>query len=83
MKETQQAFDTVRVIGNNAIHPGQIDLKDDIKTALSLFKLVNIIVEDMITEPNDVASLFNGLPDGIKKGIDTRGGGNNNNSKVH
>src|SRR5438270_2294614 len=42
----QQAFDVVRVIGNESVHPGQIDLRDDPDTALQLFKLVNIIVEE-------------------------------------
>jgi hypothetical protein len=30
----QQALDCVRVIGNNAVHPGELDLKDDRETAL-------------------------------------------------
>ncbi len=35
----QKALDAVRVIGNNAVHPGQIDLRDDRATAETLFKL--------------------------------------------
>ncbi|MBO6603639.1 MAG: DUF4145 domain-containing protein [Roseicyclus sp.] len=46
----QKALDAVRVIGNNAVHPGQIDLKDDRATAESLFRLLNLIVEKMISE---------------------------------
>ena len=37
----QQSLDIVRVIGNEAVHPGVMDLKDDRDTALRLFELVN------------------------------------------
>jgi hypothetical protein len=47
----QQALDIVRVIGNEAVHPGHIDLRDDRATAETLFKLFNLIVEKMISEP--------------------------------
>lgn len=47
----QQALDIVRVIGNNAVHPGQIDLRDDSETAYQLFNLVNLIADVMITQP--------------------------------
>ena len=33
----QQSLDIVRVIGNEAVHPGELDLKDDRETALLLF----------------------------------------------
>jgi hypothetical protein len=41
-QRVQQALDIVRVVGNNAVHPGQIDLRDDRDTALRLFQLVTL-----------------------------------------
>ena len=58
----QQALDVVRVVGNNAVHPGQIDLKDDRQTAVKLFELVNIIAQVMITQPKQVQALYGSLP---------------------
>ena len=71
----QQAADTLRVTGNNAVHPGQIDLKDDRSTATSLFNLLNIIAEKLITEPREVEALFAGLPEGAKAAIRKRDAG--------
>jgi hypothetical protein len=51
----QQALDVVRVIGNNAVHPGQIDMSDDRSTAEKLFGLVNLIAEIMISQPKHVS----------------------------
>ncbi|KAF0864720.1 DUF4145 domain-containing protein [Pseudomonas sp. LD120] len=68
----QQALDTVRVIGNSAVHPGQIDLKDDRQTAESLFMLVNLIVEKMISEPKHVKAMFDSLPGNLIQGIKDR-----------
>ena len=69
-----QALDTVRVIGNNAVHPGEIDLQDDVRTCSQLFGLVNIIVQDRIAQPKEVAQLFAGLPESQKEAIDRRDG---------
>jgi hypothetical protein len=60
--EIQQALDTLRVIGNSAVHPGTLDLKDDVQTVSNLFGLLNFIVERMITHPKRVSALFNKLP---------------------
>jgi hypothetical protein len=68
----QKALDTVRVIGNNAVHPGEIDLKDDTETAVALFGLVNMIVDAMITQPKEVEQLFGKLPQGAKEAIQKR-----------
>lgn len=60
--EVQQALDIVRVIGNDAVHPGQLDLKDDYKTASTLFSLVNVIVNAMITQPREIGEVYEKLP---------------------
>jgi len=70
----QQALDVVRVIGNNAVHPGQIDLRDDVGTAEKLFDLVNIIADAMISQPKRIAEMFNGLPEGARAAIAKRDG---------
>ncbi|MDE0092558.1 MAG: DUF4145 domain-containing protein, partial [Oligoflexia bacterium] len=58
----QKALDSVRVVGNNAVHPGEIDIKDDPQIANSLFMLLNFISEKMITENNKVDAIYNSLP---------------------
>ncbi|MEQ8639729.1 MAG: DUF4145 domain-containing protein [Alphaproteobacteria bacterium] len=68
----QQALDVVRVIGNNAVHPGQIDLRDDRATAKKLFGLVNLIAEIMISQPKHVAEMYSGLPESSRKAIEIR-----------
>ena len=37
----QKALDIVRVIGNECVHPGTMDLRDDREIAAKLFVLVN------------------------------------------
>jgi hypothetical protein len=60
------------VIGNNAVHPGTIDLKDDKATALTLLGLVNMIVERRIAGPKKLMTLFAGLPPGALQQIEKR-----------
>lgn len=45
--EINDAFTSVRIIGNDAAHPREINLADDIDTATMLFDIVNYIVEDI------------------------------------
>lgn len=68
----QKALDAVRVIGNSAVHPGQIDLQDDRATAETLFKLLNLIVDKTISEPKHVAQVYDSLPEGATKAIERR-----------
>ncbi|MDE1830185.1 MAG: DUF4145 domain-containing protein [Thaumarchaeota archaeon] len=68
----QKALDSVRVIGGQAVHPLEMDLKDDTSTATSLFKLVNYISEWAHTRPKTIDTIFESLPDGKKKAIEQR-----------
>ncbi len=68
----QQALDVVRVVGNHAVHPGQIDLRDNRETAEKLFGLVNLIAEIMISQPNHVKEIYNSLPKSELERIEKR-----------
>jgi hypothetical protein len=71
----QQALDSVRVIGNNAVHPGQIDLKDDIDTAYKLFGFVNIITEMLISQPKKIKEFYEmNIPANLREQINKRDG---------
>lgn len=70
--QLQQALDSVRVIGNHAVHPGQIDLNDKPETAFALFSFVNIICDYFITQPKKIAEVFGNLPDKDKQNIAKR-----------
>lgn len=54
----QQALDLVRVIGNNAVHPGEIDLDDNAEIAEKLFSILNFIAYELITKPKELESLY-------------------------
>ena len=71
-QQIQQAMDVCRVIGNEAVHPGSIDLSDTPEIALKLFGLVNFIVQNQITQQKEIGALFEGLPEAKKDGIRQR-----------
>ena len=54
----QKALDLLRVVGNNAVHPGQIDLEDVREIALKLFYILNFIADEMITKPKELDLLY-------------------------
>ena len=72
-QQLQQALDIVRVVGNKAVHPGQIAFDvDDKETAITLMKLVNIITQQMITVPEEIKTMFGKLPESVKTSIEIR-----------
>lgn len=71
-EEVQKSLDSLRVIGNDALHNGQMDLSNDIDTAKQLFDILNFIVEEQINRPKRIKKLYNSLPEDKKKGIENR-----------
>jgi len=72
--DVQEALDSLRVIGNNAVHPGELDLKDDTETATALFSLLNFIVDDRIAQPKKRKAIFAKLPARAVEAIKKRDG---------
>lgn len=70
----QKSLDIVRVIGNEAVHPGTIDLTDNPQVAVTLCQLINIITEAMITQPKLISALYEALPDDKISQIQKRDG---------
>jgi hypothetical protein len=70
--QIQQALDIVRVTGNNAVHPGAMDLDDNQEIALSLFTVINLIVEEMIVIPNQIQESYSALPERDRNNIARR-----------
>lgn len=69
----QKALDTVRVIGNDAVHSlNEIQINDDKETAQSLFLFINEIVEEMISRPSRIEGLYEKLPESKRAGIEQR-----------
>jgi hypothetical protein len=59
--KVQKALDLVRVVGNNAVHPGQIDLNDKPEIADRLFDLVNLIADVLITQPKHIDAMYDSV----------------------
>ena len=69
----QQSLDIVRVTGNNAIHPGKIE-PDDITDTRTLFDLINLIADALITQPKRVQAIYDNIPEESRKAIEERDG---------
>jgi hypothetical protein len=70
--QVQQALDLCRVIGNNAVHPGELNINDTPELANQLFQLINFIVEQRIEQPRRIAEMFGTLPEKAREAIAKR-----------
>jgi hypothetical protein len=69
---TQKMLDSVRIVGNEAVHPGEINLNDDRELANALFYFINLIVFDAISYDKAVDSIYQKMPAVKRKGIEDR-----------
>ena len=70
--QVQQALDVVRVTGNNAVHPGEISLEESPEHVTVMFEMINLIVEELISRPKQIAERFGNLPIGALAAITRR-----------
>ena len=70
--QIQQSLDSVRVIGGEAVHPLQMDLRDDIETATSLFGIVNYISDWAYTREKKIKAISEKLPQSAQIAIRKR-----------
>ncbi len=70
--DMQQALDYCRVVGNESVHPGQIDLNDSPEMGLVMFNIINSIIEDRITRPKKMQELYAMIPQGKRDAITRR-----------
>jgi hypothetical protein len=68
----QKAMDILRIVGNNAVHPGQIDLEEQSGTVDALFSLLNFVVDDRISKPKQIDDLYSAMPAEPLAAIDRR-----------
>lgn len=58
------AADTLRIVGNKAVHPGELSDEDINEICTGLFGLVNLIIEQGITKPRELEKLYSKVPEG-------------------
>jgi hypothetical protein len=64
--------DTVRIAGNNAVHPGEMSDEDFDFVASKMFELINFIVKKAITEPKELEDLYQMTPEAPRKSAEKR-----------
>lgn len=72
--EIQQLLDVVRVVGNNAVHPGELSASDVAAVSSALFDHVNQIIEERISRPKKLQEMFAKLPQSAQQAIKKRDG---------
>jgi len=70
--QVRDALDICRVVGNNAVHPGEINLEDDPELVAQLFELINFIVAQTIERERNLAAMLAKLPQGAISAIARR-----------
>lgn len=70
--QVTKVADTLRITGNNAVHPAQIVDEDFDRVAEKMFDLINFIVKKAITEPKELDELYSLMPENARKAAEER-----------
>lgn len=71
-RRVRDSMDILRVVGNNAVHPGEINLDDNREISIGLFRIINFVIDKAISEPAHVDSIFAQLPENAREAIERR-----------
>ncbi|TXE79010.1 DUF4145 domain-containing protein [Campylobacter peloridis] len=61
----EEAMNSIRLIGNKASHPSELDINDNSEIANILFEMINFIVGEIITKPKEREERLNKLKNAI------------------
>ncbi|EOH9779396.1 hypothetical protein ACME7D_001293, partial [Campylobacter jejuni] len=61
----EEAMNSIRLIGNKASHPSELDINDNSEIANILFEMINFIVGEIITKPKEREERLNKLKSAI------------------
>jgi len=64
--------DTVRLTGNNAVHPGEMSPEDIDHIASKMFGLLNFVVRKGISEPAEIEALYKMTPEGPRNAAESK-----------
>jgi hypothetical protein len=67
-----RAADTLRITGNNAVHPGEMSEDDIDNISNGLFDLLNLIVNSGITQPKRWDAMYDSLPEKTRKAAEKK-----------
>lgn len=67
-----KAADTLRIAGNNAVHPGEMDEQDIDNICSGLFGLLNLIVQAGISQPKEWDAMYQALPEKPRKAAEKK-----------
>ncbi|OHR71173.1 hypothetical protein HMPREF3291_00190 [Bacillus sp. HMSC76G11] len=70
----RKALDSLRLLGNAGVHSTGINLDEDPQAAFALFKILNFVVDKLITEEKDVEAIYAFVPEGKRESLDKRRG---------
>lgn len=61
----EEAMNSIRLVGNKASHPSELDINDNSEIANILFEMINFIVGEIITKPKEREERLNKLKNAI------------------
>ena len=64
--------DTLRITGNNAVHPGEMSDEDFDHVAGKMFGLLNFMIKKSISEPKELEALYQLIPEAPRRSAELK-----------